>query len=208
MRKYLPLFAVDLGDIGQANYLRTFNLAKVAAKFQCEFFVMISSRMADQGGNFINDSLRVAEVSLEHLFNETNTRLIIARICDIAESRGGIVSIIENQIRNRETVVLPSADAQAWVISKNSAAEFILQTLVEPSKNSFDGKVFSCDTGSPIPLIEVTRKLASIYGLKLGADLAVQYTRPSAEAVSITTPKITLSSYLNSGPAQERAGSP
>ena len=90
--------------------------------------------MAGKGGNLITDSLRIAEVSLEHFFSDTNTRLIIARICDIVENRGGIVSIIEDQIRNQETVVLPSADAQTWLISKYSAAEFILQTLVEAKK--------------------------------------------------------------------------
>ncbi len=145
MRKHVPFLAVDLGDIGRTNYLRTFNLAKVASNFQCELFVMISSLAAGKNGNLIDDSLRIAEVSLEHFFSNTNTRLIIARICDIVENRGRIESIIENQIRNKETVILPPADTQTWLISKYSAAELILQTLVEANKNSLDKKVFVCD---------------------------------------------------------------
>ena len=196
MRKYLPFLPVDLSDLGRTNYLCTFTLAKLAAKFHCELFVMISSLMAGKGGNLIADSLRIAEVSLEHFFSDTNTRLIIMRICDIVENRGGIVAIIENQIRNQETVILPSADAQTWLISKYSAAEFILQTLVEAKKNSFGAKVFACDAGSPVPLIEVAKKLANIYGLKLGSDLAIKYTGQSDEPVSRLPQEISSSTFL------------
>jgi FlaA1/EpsC-like NDP-sugar epimerase len=184
MRKNRPFLGVDLEDIGQTNYLRTFNLAKVAATFRCEAFVMISSLMAAKKGSFLSDSLRVSEVSLEHFFSDTNTRLIVARLCDIVENRGGIVSVIENQIRNRETVILPSEHAQVRFISKDSAAEFVLQALVEADKNSCGKTVFICDSQPPISLNEVARKLGAIYGLKVGVDFAVRYTGQSDEKVS------------------------
>jgi FlaA1/EpsC-like NDP-sugar epimerase/lipopolysaccharide/colanic/teichoic acid biosynthesis glycosyltransferase len=190
MRKYLPFFAVDVGDIGRTNYLRTFNLAKTTSKFDCEIFVMISSVTAISGRNPITDSLRVAELALEHFFSDSNTRLIIARICDVAENRGGVVSIIEDQIRKQGTVTLPCVDAQTWLVSKYTAAEFVLQTLVEAKKNSFHEKVFACEAGSPIPLIEITRKLAHLYGLRLWSDLAVKYSAPSDESVSMSPQEI------------------
>jgi FlaA1/EpsC-like NDP-sugar epimerase len=193
MRKYVPFLAVDLGDIGRTNYVHTFHLAKTAAKFQCELFIMISSLMAAKGGNLITDSLRVAEVSLEHFFSDTKTRLIITRVCDIAENRGGIVSMIEDQIVNQGTVILPSRNTQSCLISKHSAAEFILQTFVEAKKSSSDKKVFVCDGGSPIPLIEITRKLANFYGLKLGSDLAVKYADQSDESTLMFLPMISSS---------------
>jgi hypothetical protein len=143
---------------------------------------------------------------LEHFFRETNTRLIVARICNIAENRGGVVSIIEDQIRNQETVVLPSEDAQTWLISKDSAAEFILQTLVEVKKNSLDRTIFACNGGSPIPLIEVTRKLANLYGLKLGSDLMVKYTGRNDESDSKSPQKIPSSTYIHSPDVREARG--
>jgi len=206
MRKYVPFLPIDLSNLGRTNYLCTFTLAKLAAKFHCEMFVMISSLMAGKGGNLINDSLRIAEVSLEHFFREINTRLIIARICNIAENRGGIVSTIEDQIRNQETVVLPSEGAQTWLISKDSAAEFILQTLVEVKKNSLDRTIFACNAGSPIPLIEVTRKLANLYGLKLGSDLMVKYTGRIDGPDSKSPQKIPSSTYIHSPAVREARG--
>ncbi len=193
MRKYVPFLALDLDDIGRNNYLRTFQLAKTAAKFQCELFLMISSLMTPDRGNLVTDSLRVAEVSLEHFFSDTNTRFVITRICDVAENRGGIVSVIENQVVNQGTVILPSRNGQNYLISKHSAAEFILQTLVEVKKNLSDERVFICDGGSPISLIEIASKLANFYGLQLGTDLAVKYAPQTDEPVSTFPPIISLS---------------
>jgi FlaA1/EpsC-like NDP-sugar epimerase/lipopolysaccharide/colanic/teichoic acid biosynthesis glycosyltransferase len=179
MRKFEPFLGVDLGDIGRANYLRTFNLAKVASEFQCELFVVISSLGAAKGGSLIADSLRIAELSLEHYFGETSTRLIIARLCDIAENRGGIVSIIEEQVKNRETVLLPSPEASACIVSKNSAAEFILQALTEAIPNLTEKKLFVYNAGPPVSLIQVAKNIAGLYGMKLGEDIMVKYTDQS-----------------------------
>ncbi len=185
MKKYVPFFEVNFDDIGRSNYLRTFNLAKVASKYNSDFFILISSLVASNGGNFITESLRVAELSLKHFFSDTNTRLIIARISDIVENRGGIVSVIENQISKQETVTLPSPEAQTCLISNKSAAEFILQTLVEAIKLGPGEGIFVCEPGSSISLIEVTRKLANLYGLKIGADLAVKYTAQSKNHITL-----------------------
>jgi FlaA1/EpsC-like NDP-sugar epimerase len=176
MRKYSPVLGVDLGDIGRTNYLRTFSLAREAARSGCEFFLMITSLAACNGSKFINDSLRIAETSLNYFFSDTNTRLIVARVCDIAESKGGIVSIIEDQIRSRGPVVLPSKDIYAQLISKVFGAEFILQSLVD-AKNRRDGEaaIFTCDSGAPIPLIDISEKLAGAYGLRLGTDVEIKY---------------------------------
>jgi nucleoside-diphosphate-sugar epimerase len=190
VRKNRPFLGIDLEDIGLNNYLRTFNLAKVASVFRCEAFVMISSLMAAEQGDYLSDSLRISEVSLEHFFSDTNTRLIIARLCDIIENRGGIVSIIENQIRNRDTVMLPSEHAQVRLISKDSAAEFILQALVEKNKELPRKIVFTCDCEPSVSLEEVASKLAAMYGLKLGLDFAIRYTEPPYKGVSKSQSKL------------------
>jgi FlaA1/EpsC-like NDP-sugar epimerase/lipopolysaccharide/colanic/teichoic acid biosynthesis glycosyltransferase len=188
MRKYEPFLGVDLGDLGQTNYLRTFNLAKVAANFGCEIFIMITSLQEKQNANPINNSLRIAELALEYFFSDTATHLIVARLCDIAENRGGIVSTLETRIRNREAIFLPSADAQASIISKDFATEFILMSLTEAQRSFFSKKIFPCDPGPPIPLMEVTRRISSLYGLKPGSDFQVKYSEKLARGHSYLNP--------------------
>jgi hypothetical protein len=35
--------------------------------------------------------------------------------------------------------------------------------------------MFACDSSRPMPLIQVAQKIADLYGLKLGMDVAVKY---------------------------------
>jgi FlaA1/EpsC-like NDP-sugar epimerase/lipopolysaccharide/colanic/teichoic acid biosynthesis glycosyltransferase len=201
MKKYVPFFDVNEEDIVNTNYKRTFNLAKMATDNGCEFFVMISSVAAGNGDGIISRSLRISELSLQMYFKGSGTRLVIGRVCDIVENRGGIVSVMENQIRRREVVTLPSPEAQIHLLSKTSAVEFILQGLGETALRPPDQETTICETGSPVRFLDVARQLASLHGLKLGADVPVMFSdrldhqvemlQSTAVAASVTRGNIT-----------------
>jgi FlaA1/EpsC-like NDP-sugar epimerase/lipopolysaccharide/colanic/teichoic acid biosynthesis glycosyltransferase len=184
MRKYKSIFDVKLEKICRTYYLYTINLAKLAVKHNCQFFVMISSLIADQGGDFIIDSLRKAEVKLSQFFKNAETRLVISRLPDIAENRGGIVALLEEQIINRGTVILPTKKTRCCLITKSSAAEFILQNIVEQNNKSSDECIFNCNAGSTVSLVELSRRLASFHGLNLGTEFEMKYISQSDEALS------------------------
>jgi FlaA1/EpsC-like NDP-sugar epimerase/lipopolysaccharide/colanic/teichoic acid biosynthesis glycosyltransferase len=175
MKKYLPFVEVNKDEIVTANWKNTFLLAKFAVEYGIDCFFAISSFAANNENNFLSASLRIAELALQQLFGDTNTRLVIGRICDVAENRGGIVSLIKNQIKKQSTITLPSPDAKTHLLSKDSAAEFILQALVEGSAAPHRNGVFVCDPGPPVALVEVAKRLAELYGLKAGTDLPITY---------------------------------
>jgi FlaA1/EpsC-like NDP-sugar epimerase len=200
MRKYNSIHFVDFGDIGRTNYLRTFNLARTAAKWQCDFFVMISSMEAAYGGNYIADSLRIAEISLEVFFAETKTQFVVTRLCDIIENRGGVLAIMGEQIRKRNTVLLPSRDSKALFVSKESAADFILQSLVEVKRSKFDRHLFAFNAGSPVLLVEVAKKLACLYGLNPDYDLTFQFADQTNGNTPISAQNISASTGLYGDP--------
>jgi FlaA1/EpsC-like NDP-sugar epimerase len=184
MRKYVPFFDVSEDDVAAINYLRTFNLANLAVKYQCECFFMISSLVAAKCDSYISVSLRMAEIALIEFFKDLQTRLVITRLCDILESRGGIIQIIENQIRKQETVTLPSPNAQINLLSKYSATEFILQSLANASKMKTQEEYFVCEAGAPVPLIGVASKIGALYHLVLGVDFAVKYVEALIDTIT------------------------
>jgi len=108
------------------------------------------------------------------------------------------VSIIEEQIRKRQTVTIPSADAQIYLMSKYSATAFILQALAETDGTASEKKVFICKPSSSMPLVEVASKLANLYGLKLNADLQIKYTTQSKEHADLTLRNISSSTSIHS----------
>lgn len=174
MRKYFPFFNIEGKDIIRSNYFWTLKLAQAAANFGCEYFVTVSSLEAFKG-NLIGDSLRVAEVALNQFFKDHRTKLVLVRLCDIIENRGGIISVLENQIKNLEAVTLPHHQTKRYFLSKYAATEFILQAIVLTARKDSDGDIFVYQNSSPISLWEVAEKLATLYGLNLQKDLAIKH---------------------------------
>ncbi|UCE40556.1 MAG: sugar transferase [Candidatus Aminicenantes bacterium] len=179
MRKFIPFRKTDDDEVARSNYVRTFNLAKVSAMHGCEYFVMISSIKAAHGGHFVSESLRIAEVSLGRILGQTPTRLIVNRVGNIIENRGGIVSWLNDQIIERRPVRLPEEHAKAYLLSKNAAARSILQALATGSRISPGGYLLTSEPGICLEFAEVARKIALFYGIKLGEDIAVKFGKIS-----------------------------
>jgi FlaA1/EpsC-like NDP-sugar epimerase/lipopolysaccharide/colanic/teichoic acid biosynthesis glycosyltransferase len=175
MRKYPPFFSFQTPSILRSNYLWTFALAKHAAHCESTYFVLVSSEEAANRGNLIADSLRAAEIGLRQFFAAHKTHLVIARLCDILESRGGIVSILEEQIAHREVITLPHQEAQCYILSKHAAADFILETLAQADTLSLADGIFICNHGAPLSLLEIAGKLAMLRGLQLGQDIPIRF---------------------------------
>ena len=150
--------------------------------------MLISSEEAENRGNLIADSLRAAEIGLRQFFASHQTQLVIARLCDILESRGGIVSILEEQIANREAITLPHREAKRYFLSKHAAANFILETLVQADTLSLAEGIFVCNHGAPVSLLEIADKLAILKGLQLGTDIPVRFLDNTPQDNGLSTP--------------------
>ena len=187
MRKYLPWFTYQIDAITWSNYFYTFKLAKNAARYDCGYFVILSSIAAINRGNPVSDSLRTVEICLRTYFETYATHLVILRLCDILENRGGVVAVLENQIAQRQTVTLPHRNATCQVLSKHVASTFILETLALTAGNTADEGIFVCHPLPTTSLVEIAHKLAMLYGFKLD-DLSVQFL----DALLPTDPVLTV----------------
>jgi FlaA1/EpsC-like NDP-sugar epimerase/lipopolysaccharide/colanic/teichoic acid biosynthesis glycosyltransferase len=207
MRKYLPFFDFQTASILHANYLTTFALAKQVARSGCTHFVLVSSEVAYKRGNLIADSLRAVEIGLRQFFAPTSTRLVIVRLCDVLENRGGIVARLEGQIVNREPIILPHRNAKHALLSKDAAVHFILDALGLVGALAPREGIFVCPSASAVSLLEVTQRLAMLHGYRLGIDIPLYFLEeppavsPSEEAhesristkyVTTTNPSISL----------------
>jgi FlaA1/EpsC-like NDP-sugar epimerase/lipopolysaccharide/colanic/teichoic acid biosynthesis glycosyltransferase len=175
MRKYLPFFDFQTASILHANYLTTFALAKQAMRSGCTHFVLVSSEVAPKRGNLIADSLRAVEIGLRQFFAPTPTRLVIVRLCDVLENRGGIVARLEGQIVNREPIILPYRDVKHALLSKDAAVHFILDALGLAESLAPREGIFVCPSASAVSLLDVTQRLAMLHGYRLGTDIPLYF---------------------------------
>jgi FlaA1/EpsC-like NDP-sugar epimerase/lipopolysaccharide/colanic/teichoic acid biosynthesis glycosyltransferase len=179
MRKYLPFFDFQTASILHANYLTTFALAKQAMRSGCTHFVLVSSEAAHKRGNLIADSLRAVEIGLRQFFAPTLTRLVIVRLCDVLENRGGIVARLEGQIVNREPVILPYCTTKHALLSKDAAVHFILDALGLVESLAPKEGIFVCPPASAVSLLEVAQRLAMLHGYRLGTDIPLYFLEES-----------------------------
>jgi FlaA1/EpsC-like NDP-sugar epimerase/lipopolysaccharide/colanic/teichoic acid biosynthesis glycosyltransferase len=179
MRKYLPFFDFQTASILHANYLTTFALAKQAMRSGCTHFVLVSSEAAHKPGNLIADSLRAVEIGLRQFFAPMSTRLVIVRLCDVLENRGGIVARLEGQIVNREPIILPYCTAKHALLSKDAAVHFILDALGLVESLAPREGIFVCPPASAVSLLEVTQRLAMLHGYRLGTDIPLYFLEES-----------------------------
>jgi FlaA1/EpsC-like NDP-sugar epimerase/lipopolysaccharide/colanic/teichoic acid biosynthesis glycosyltransferase len=182
MRKYLPFFDFQTASILHANYLTTFALAKQAVRSGCPHFVLVSSEAAHKPGNLIADSLRAVEIGLRQFFAPTPTRLVIVRLCDVLENRGGIVARLEGQIVNREPIILPHREAKHALLSKDAAAHFILDALGLAESLALREGIFVCPPASTVSLLDVAQRLALLHGYRLGTDIPLYFLEDSPVA--------------------------
>jgi FlaA1/EpsC-like NDP-sugar epimerase len=183
MRKYLPFFEFQIASILRANYLTTFALAKQAAYSACTHFVLVSSEEAHNRGNLIADSLRAVEIGLRQFFAPTQTRLVIVRLCDVLENRGGIVARLEGQIVNCEPIILPHRAAKHALLSKGAAVHFILDALGLAESLAPREGIFICPQASEVSLVEVAHRLAMLHGYRLGTDIPLYFLEESSTAL-------------------------
>jgi nucleoside-diphosphate-sugar epimerase len=175
MRKYLPFFEFQTASILRSNYLTTFALAKHAAHSGCAHFVLVSSEEALKRGNLIADSLRAVEIGLRQFFAPMQTRLVIVRLCDVLENRGGIVARLEEQMMHGEPIILPHRYAKLALLSKRDAVHFILDALgMAESLAPMEG-IFVCPQASEVSLVEVAHRLAMRHGYRPGTDIPLYF---------------------------------
>jgi FlaA1/EpsC-like NDP-sugar epimerase len=198
MRKFIPFQKTADEDVARANYLSTFNLARIAARHGCEYFLVISSINAARRGSFISESLRVAEISLSRIFDPTSTRLIVNRVGNIIENTGGIVSWLNEQILQRRSIPLPAEAARAFLLSRIAGARSILQSLATGSKISPGGQLLTSEPGIGLEYGEVARRIAGFYGIQPGFDLSVDLDEIPDALLFDRRPAITGSGNLGS----------
>ena len=185
MRKYLPFFDFQTASILHANYLATFALAKQAMRSGSTHFVLVSSEAAHKRGNLIGDSLRAVEIGLRQFFAPTATRLVIVRLCDVLENRGGIVARLEGQIVNHEPIILPYNNAKHALLSKDATVHFILDALGLAESLAPREGIFVCPSASAVSLLDIAQRLAMLHGYRLGTDIPLYFLEePPAVAPS------------------------
>jgi FlaA1/EpsC-like NDP-sugar epimerase len=114
---------------------------------------------------------RIAENLLQGWTNET-CKFISVRFGNVLESRGSVVPIFKEQIRNGRPITITHPEMKRYLMSITEAVQLVLQAGFMGS----GGEVFVLDMGEPIKILELAKEMIRLSGLEPDKDIPIVFT--------------------------------
>ncbi len=163
-----PEEAVENNVIGSLNVLRA------ATAVGTHTFVNISTDKAVNPTNVLGATKRIAEILVLRTAERApeGTRFVSVRFGNVLGSRGSVIPIFKEQIRNGGPITVTHPDMTRYFMTIPEASQLVLQAGLLGNT----GNVYVLDMGEPIRIVDLAMDMARLSGLVPGQDIDVQFT--------------------------------
>lgn len=146
------------------NVFGTSNVALVAAEYDVEKFVLISTDKAVRPTNIMGATKRFAELYIQGIAElGSSTEFSIVRFGNVLGSSGSVVPLFTKQIRAGGPVTVTHPDITRFFMTIPEAAQLVIQAGAMGSK----GEVFVLDMGESVKIVDLASKMAHLMGHSL-----------------------------------------
>jgi FlaA1/EpsC-like NDP-sugar epimerase len=146
------------------NVFGTSNVALVAAEYDVEKFVLISTDKAVRPTNIMGATKRFAELYIQGIAElGASTEFSIVRFGNVLGSSGSVVPLFTKQIRAGGPITVTHPDITRFFMTIPEAAQLVIQAGAMGSK----GEVFVLDMGDSVRILDLAHKMAHLMGHSL-----------------------------------------
>jgi FlaA1/EpsC-like NDP-sugar epimerase len=170
--KHVPMMESNSTEAIQNNTLNTRLLADMTGEFGAEVFVLISTDKAVRPTSIMGASKRAAELVVQDLNSEYDTRFVAVRFGNVIGSAGSVIPIFQEQIRNGGPVTITDKRMKRYFMTIPESAQLVLQATVIGQ----GGEVFILHMGEPVRIIDLAETLITLSGLKPHEDIQIVET--------------------------------
>ena len=162
--KHVPIVEENVCQGILNNAFGTQVVAELAIESGASHFVLVSTDKAVRPTNVMGASKRLAELMLLRLHQRgARTRLSMVRFGNVLGSSGSVVPLFRQQIAKGGPVTITHQDVTRYFMTIPEAAQLVLQAGAMAS----GGEVFVLDTGEPVKIIDLARRMVELSGLKV-----------------------------------------
>jgi FlaA1/EpsC-like NDP-sugar epimerase len=161
--KHVPLVEENPFEAVFNNILGTQSCAEAAIESNVETFVLISTDKAVRPTNIMGATKRFAELILQSLSKNSDTRMTMVRFGNVIGSSGSAIPLFQQQIKEGGPVTVTHPEVIRYFMSIPEAAELVIQA----GALGEGGDVFVLDMGEPVKIYELAKRLINLSGMEV-----------------------------------------
>lgn len=182
--KHVPLMEDNPYEAFRTNVIGTKIMAEKAREFGIERFVLISTDKAVNPINVMGMTKKIAEEIVQYLAGDmkikkwgndqknNSTKYLTVRFGNVLESSGSVVPLFKEQIKRGGPVTITHPEITRYFMTIPEAVSLVLQAAF--MGNGRD--VFILDMGEPVKIMDLAKRMISLYGYKPGVDIDITFT--------------------------------
>jgi FlaA1/EpsC-like NDP-sugar epimerase len=192
--KHVPMMEANPGEAIKNNVLGTRVVARAAARFGVDRFVLISTDKAVNPTSVMGASKRLAEMVVQgvggreaassarlapaSLFrspapeSRIKTRFSAVRFGNVLGSSGSVVPIFQRQIDAGGPVTVTHPEMRRYFMTIPEATQLVMQA----GAIGEGGEIFVLDMGEPMRIVDLAKQMIAQAGLVEGRDISIRYT--------------------------------
>lgn len=170
--KHVPLMELNVHEAFRNNVLGTSILSNLSLEFEVKKFVFISTDKAVNPTNVMGATKRLAEMFVQSLSCQANTKFITTRFGNVLGSNGSVIPLFEKQIAQGGPITVTDERITRFFMTIPEACQLVL----EAGTMGHGGEIFVFDMGESVRIVDLARKMIALKGMKEGKDIQIQFT--------------------------------
>lgn len=170
--KHVPLMESNSSEALKNNVLGTKAVAELAGQYSADAFVLISTDKAVSPTSVMGATKRLAELVIQGLDQEFDTRFMAVRFGNVIGSNGSVIPTFREQIKRGGPVTVTHPEMTRYFMTIPEATQLVLQA----GAIGKGGDILILDMGEPVKILELARQTIKLSGLRPNVDIQIKFT--------------------------------